>query len=210
MNAQPKKRGKKGSRPKQQIPFAEVWAGRVVLFIIAVALLPTVLSLLYIAEYMPSPAWIQMSKRYAWCAGIVTAAATFAAFVHMLWQDDRRLDAGRAMSWREKASSLFLATGVSATAAFLVIQGLVIGFPMLLTALVAAPMTLEYTFSTFSDLGSRGCRPMIVVQETYHKICGWTAPPSWRPGDAISVTGSGSFFGVFVEAVDWVRPATSP
>jgi hypothetical protein len=209
MNAQPQKPSKKGSRPKQQIPFAKVWASKVFLFVIAVALLPTALSFLYIAQYIPSPAWIQMSTPYAWSAGIVTAAATFAVFVHMMRQD-RRLDAGRAMSWREKAYSLFLATGVPATSAFLVIQALVIGFPMLLTALVAAPMTLEYTFSTFSDLGSRGCRPMISVHETNHKICGFSAPPSWRAGDTISVTGSGSFWGVFVEAIDWVRPAASP
>lgn len=209
MSAKTKKTIEKGSHPKHQITFVKRWASKAFLFVLAVALIPTVLSFLHIAEYMPSPPWLQMSTPYAWGAGIVTAAATFAVFIHMLRQD-RKLDAGRAMSWREKAYSLLLAIGTPATMAFLVMQALVIGFPMLLTAFVAAPMTLEYTFDYFSDLGSRGCSPMIGVQETSHKICGFSAPPSWRSGATISVTGRGSFGGVFVEAIQWVRPAASP
>jgi hypothetical protein len=208
MSTRPKKPSKTGSRPKHQIPFVKVWASKAFLVVIAVALLPTVLSFLYIAVYKPSPAWVQMSTPYAWGAGAVTAAATFVVVVHMLRQD-RKLDAGRAISWHEKAYSLFLAIGIPAAMAFLMMQALVTGFPMLLTALVAAPVALEYTFYS-SDLGSRGCSPMIAVEETNDKICGFSAPPSWRAGDTISVTGSGSFLGVFVEAIDWVRPATSP
>lgn len=208
MSARSGKPRKKNSRPENRSRFVKAWAGSVLLFTFAVGVLPAILGSLHIAEYVPSPAWLKMSTPYAWGAGILAAAAIFAAMVHMLRQE-WKMRAGQAISWRERAYWLGLTIGGPAVSAFLVTEAMIVGFPMLLTTLVAAPMTVEYTFES-STLGSRGCSPMIIVQESYHKICGFSAPPSWRAGDTIRVTGNGSFWGVFVQTINWVRPAAAP
>lgn len=172
----------------------------VFLCLLFVFVLPVFLQILFGVNYLPSPAWVQLSNPYATGLGFIVGIAVFASLIFWIRKDGNARPWAAVLSLREKALCGTIVLFSPVFLGFLVTDSITKGFPILLTAIIGSAKTEEYSFASAS-LGGRGCWERMDVQETDHPICGISAPPNWQAGDKIIVAGKGSYFGVFVDSV---------